>query len=309
MLLGAIGSIAGAQTSTTRPTSIPTTTASNSKFLRFVPDGDGGTLQASIVTYRNAAGQSVDLISAIHIADASFFHDLNKRFEGYDSLLYEMVKPADSDMSGFAGPTTQPRQPAPRGSAFRRMGWIGMLQTFMKDSLALSFQLEEVDYTKKNFVHADLDVETFFQKQDERGESMLTLMLQQMLREMSREDGGAAPVIGPMDLITALQSPDRTRSLKLVLGRQFGQIDELAAGFEGPNGSVIVTERNKAALKVLSQRLAAGEKKLGIFYGAAHLNGMEKILTQEMGFKQVGEPQWITAWDMSPKPTTRPVQR
>src|SRR5205085_2810677 len=52
----------------TRPT-----TSSDSKFLRFVADDrGGGVLQASVVTYRNAAGQTVDLIGAVHIAEPSF---------------------------------------------------------------------------------------------------------------------------------------------------------------------------------------------------------------------------------------------
>ena len=44
-------------------------------------------LEASAVTYRNAAGATVDLIAAIHIADGSFFHDLDRSFAQYDSLL------------------------------------------------------------------------------------------------------------------------------------------------------------------------------------------------------------------------------
>jgi hypothetical protein len=73
---------------------------------------------------------------------------------------------------------------------------------------------------------------------------------------------------------------------------------------------VIITERNKAALKVLKDRLAKGDKKIGIFYGAGHLTSMEKTLTNEMGFSQVGEPKWLTAWNMqapTSQPTTRPL--
>src|SRR4051812_43820631 len=78
-----------------RPTSLPSTSASeSSKFLRFADDTHGGgRLEASVVTYRNAKGQTVDLIAAVHIADAGFYHDLDQSFRSYDSLLYEMVKP------------------------------------------------------------------------------------------------------------------------------------------------------------------------------------------------------------------------
>ena len=50
-----------------------------------------------------------------------------------------------------------------------------------------------------------------------------------------------------------------------------------------------------------------GDDKLAIFYGAGHFKGMEKILSEEMGFKQVGEPEWVTAWDLTrPAPTSGP---
>jgi hypothetical protein len=287
-----------------QPATAPSTApVEGSKFLRFVPDAQGGgVLQTSIVTYRNDVGAAVDLIAAVHIADPQFFHDLDKRFKDYDALLYEMVKPKDYN-PGQDRPATRP------AASVRNMGWVGMVQRFMKSSLDLAFQLDEINYGAPNFVHADLDVDTFFDMQEDRGESMMSLMIQSMMNEMSRQNQGmgtAAP--GVMDLITALQSPDRSRQLKLVLAKQFNQMDEMMSGLEGPNGSVIITERNKAALKVLRERIAKGDRKLGIFYGAGHLTSMEKTLIGQMGFKQVGEPVWITAWNMK-APTSQPATR
>ena len=93
-----------------------------------------------------------------------------------------------------------------------------------------------------------------------------------------------------------------------MLAKQFEQMDDMLSAIEGPKGSVILTERNRAALKVLEERIKLGDDKLAIFYGAGHFKGMEKILTEEMGFKQVGEPKWITAWDLT-SATTRPNDR
>src|SRR3954464_7421116 len=85
-----VGSVALAQS---RPT---TRTSEPSKFLRFTEDDHGGgKLEASVVTYRNRDGASVDLIAAVQIADARFFRELDSSFKQYDSLLYEMVKPKD----------------------------------------------------------------------------------------------------------------------------------------------------------------------------------------------------------------------
>jgi hypothetical protein len=268
------------------------TTEPASKFLRFTPDDHGGgALQASVITYRNNSGVTVDLIAAVHIADAAFFRDLNDRFTKYDSLLYEMVKPQGSGV-----PTTQPTNAAE--DIARPLGWVSVMQHFLKDTLHLTFQLDEIDYTRANFVHADLDLETFQRMQQSRGESFLTLMIQEMIQQMSQPNADQQE-IGLGDILFAMQSPDSARQLKLLLAKQFAQIDEMTAGMEGPNGSVILTERNKAAINVLKKRIALGDHKIGIFYGAAHLKGMEKILTEQMGFHQVGEPKWHTAWNLS----------
>ena len=306
-----ISTLALAQAPTTRParTRAP---KEESKFLRFAPDprSGGGRLQTSVVTYRNADGVTVDLIGAVHIADASYFEQLNDRFDAYDAVLFEMVRPraaAAADAEDGApkkpGATTAPTLRRPRS-----LGWIGTLQRFMRDKLELEYQLEAIDYDKPNFVHADLDAETFLEMQEQRGESFMKMLLQVMMREMGKGPAAASanqPNI--FELMAALQAPDRARQLKLVLAKQFAQVDEMLDALEGPKGSVILTERNRAALAVLKNRIKLGDDKLAIFYGAGHFKGMEKILSEEMGFKQVGEPQWITAWDLTkPMPTTAP---
>ena len=75
---------------------------------------------------------------------------------------------------------------------------------------------------------------------------------------------------------------------------------------------IYVFKTNKdVALNVLKDVLAnqPEKKTIAIFYGAGHLKGMEKIITTEMGFHQVGPPMWRTAWDIRPMktPTTRPT--
>ena len=272
------------------------------KFLRYVDAPAGhARLETSVVTYTNNNGASVDLIGVVHIADPAYFATLNESFKGYDALLYEMVKP-----KGMAH--------VERGH--RSGSWVSGLQLFMKNQLDLDFQLDDIDYDAPNFVHADLDAETFFAKQEERGESMLTLMVQSMLREMSKAGNdanaaGQASEPGIMDLLAALQAPDRARQLKLVLAKQFEQMDSALDAMGGPDGSVILDERNKHALDVLKQQLDAGKKHVGVFYGAGHLHGMEQILTKQMGFQQAGPPRWIVAWDLTDpragKPATRPI--
>lgn len=266
------------------------------RYLRYVEDAQP-RLETSIVRLSNADGVTVDLIGAVHIADPAYFDKLNERFKKYDVVLFEMVKPKGMEDLSARGDS---------GS------WVSTLQKFMKSQLDLSYQLDQIDYSPENFVHADLDAETFAQKQAERGESMLTMMLNAMLREMSKaQEAQTAEQPTIFDIITALQAPDSARQLKHILAKQFEAMDE-ALDSLGGDDSVIIGERNKHALKVLREQMEAGKKNLAIFYGAGHLQGMEELMTELMGFKAVGEPEWLTAWDLreeQPKRRTNPPTR
>lgn len=259
----------------------------NPRVIRILTDDDGTVrLQTSILTFRNAEGATVDLIGAIHVGDRSYYETLNEIFKGYDAVLYEMVKPA-----GMPAPRPNPNA--------KPTSMIHALQRFIQNALELQFQLDVIDYRAKNFVHADLDVDTFTRLQDERGESMFSLMLNSMLRQLSNPKlGENAPSL--VDIIKALQSDDRARELKLLLARQFADVDAMTQLLEGPGGSVILSERNKHALKVAREEIAAGRRRIAVFFGAGHLPGMEELLVDLMGFEPVGEPQWVTAWTIEP---------
>lgn len=275
----------------------PATQPAAAKFLRFNDEAGAERLETSIVSYKNTAGQTVDLIGAVHIADHPYYEKLNTLFTRYDALLYEMVKPKGSVM------------PKPGIARAGGGGFIGGMQRGMKDVLDLSYQLDEIDYTKDNFVHADMDWETFSKLQDERGEGFFRMFLRSALSESAKS--GGKPQLGLGDLLLAMKSPDKSKQLKLLVGRQFADAEALTAALEGPNGSVILTERNKAAFAVLKDHIDKGDKKIGVFYGAAHLKGMEQLLIP-MGFIQVGEPVWLKAWEIgglkSVAPATRPAK-
>jgi hypothetical protein len=268
----------------------PTTQPVPQSFMRFVDDNrGGGALQTADVRFQNPAGVTVDLIAAVHIGEKSYYDALNNDFTNYDAVLYELVKSKDVPPPG-------------PGDAAKSDNPIGQFQRFLKNALDLDFQLDDIDYTAHNFVHADLDKETFERMQDERGETFEQLMLRQLLKAFSQP-----PPVNQQDdsdslhdLVTILTRPDMERQIKVVIARQLGDLDLSAMGLDGPGGSVIVTERNKAALKVLADSIAAGKKKLAIFYGAAHMPDMAKRLG-EMGFSPV-TTHWNLAWDLTIRP-------
>lgn len=264
------------------------------EFLRFVDDGKGGgSLQTAEVEYKNDAGVIVHLVGAVHVAEPAYYHGLNNDFKNLDALLYEMVKPRGA---GVPHPGQAP------ASA------IGLFQHWMKDVLKLDYQLDDVDYTAPNFVHADLDWETFTALQTQRGESFFTIILQSMLHSLAEQNAAAnkGKDFGLIDLVILLQAPDRARQMKLMIAQQFGDIEDQMSGLTGPDGSVIITERNKKALSVLQDSIDSGKKNIGIFYGAAHLADMSGRL-ETMGFKPTGRTTWHTAWDMKAPPTSQPT--
>jgi hypothetical protein len=258
------------------------------QWMRFSEDKKGNAkLEVGVGTYKNDAGVTVQLVGAVHVGDKKYYSDLDKQFEGYDALLYEMVKPANAGAP----------QKGQRGAS-----WVSMFQRTLKDTLELEFQLDGIDYSKKNFVHADLDAETFEKLQAERGESIIGLMFQQMLKDFAKQMEGkggndnAKPQAGLLDILAALDSPDRAKTLKMLLGRSFGDMEAQASAFQG---TVLVTERNKKAIEVLRTTIRDGKKNVGVFYGAAHMPDLEARLAL-MGFKRTAF-EYKTAWDISDK--------
>lgn len=256
-----------------------------SRFLIFEDHGkERGELKTSIVTYRSKEGVEVSLVSAVHVGDKKYYDQLKEDFTRYDSLLYEMIKPKGVD----------PSQKGQEGGG----GIISFFQRGMKTVLGLEFQLDGIDYSKSNFVHADMDPETFFRLQKKKGEGMIQLMLKSMQAEMKRKEKGQARPPTMFDLIRAFASKDSARSLKYLFARQMEGMEDIMAGFEGDGESVIVGERNKVCIEVLKKEMKAGKKKIGIFYGAAHMPDMEERLVKELGFSQYGSIKWLTAWDI-----------
>jgi hypothetical protein len=260
------------------------------KFLRVERDGDDKplTLQTAVVHYEpaeaGATGSTVDLIGAVHIGEPGYYDDLNKLFEKYDVVLYELVAPAGTRIAKGTKPSNHP---------------IAMLQSGMKDVLALEHQLEHIDYTKENLVHADMSPDDFQKSMAERGESMFTMMLRMMGEGMARQataQSGGKSV--DAELLLALFDKNRALALKRIMAEQFDEMGGMTAALDGPQGSTIITERNKVALRQLAKEIESGKQRIAIFYGAGHLPDMEKRLLSDFKLKR-GEEKWLTAWHLA----------
>jgi hypothetical protein len=137
-------------------------------FLRITRDAARKpmALETAIATYVEspesaaAAGRTepltVDLIGAVHLGSRQYYNTLNRLFADYDAVLYELVAPDNA------------RVPKP---GRKPSGAIGNAQHGLTKMLGLEFQLDQIDYTAKNFVHADLSPKEFDAAMAKRGES------------------------------------------------------------------------------------------------------------------------------------------
>ena len=261
--------------------------AEPTKFIRFVEEEQSDSLQTAVVRYESPQKAKVDLVGAIHIADKAYFDALNLRFKSYEAVLYELV-----------GPSFEERNKPEVKQAAEKLQWVGQLQGMMRDALKLHGQLEGIDYTAKNFVHADMDMSQFTQTQTQKQESFLSLYLKaaQAQQDANEKRGVNSDAAGMVMLLKILTMKDSSTELKRMIAQEFDSVEDIMAGMETGGGTVLVGERNKVALKVMDQEIAAGKKRLAIFYGAAHLGDMEERLLKA-GFKRTGV-EWLKAWDL-----------
>ena len=227
----------------------------------------------------------VDLIGAVHVGDKSYYDKLNKLFKDYDAVLYELVAPEGTRV--------------PRGGSKTRHP-IGGIQKGMTSVLELDYQLDQVNYHARNFVHADMTPEEFSKSMSDKNESFLQMMFRAMgqasaMQAKNAKKGKKAP--SEFDLFSAFFAKDRALKLKRVMSEQFEDIEGQMSLFDSGNGSTLITERNKKALSILKREIAKKKKRLAIFYGAGHLPDMAERLEKDFGLKYQGE-SWLQAWDM-----------
>ncbi len=261
--------------------------------VEYDKDGELVGMQTAIVRYTNANAKKsaidkpteVDLIGAVHIGDIAYYRKLNDHFKQYDALLYELVAPEGTVVKQGRG--TSNAHP------------VGAMQNAIKSLLELDHQLEYVDYMRPNFVHADMSPDEFRQSMKDRNETFLQLYFRLLGQAMAHQNQIAAKGgTSDFDLFAALFAKDRPRRLKMVLAEQLSEMESLMVSFGGEQGSVIISERNKKALGVLKKELADGKKRVGIFYGAGHLNDMDERLRKDFSLEPVSIT-WLTAWNLA----------
>lgn len=249
-------------------------------FIRVKETEDAAKLQTAVFGYEKD-GIRVDLIGAIHLADRKYYEFLNTYFENYDVLLFEMV--GGENLGGGKKPVIV-EEPVEEDN----LAGLRAIYETMEKALGLTGQAGHIDYTAENFVHADLTMKEFESLQKEKGESLLSFMIQ---AGMSAEKPSRDP-----DTIKLMRGMLTGRSdlVKLELMHTLAEGDKQVDALGGEN--VIIGDRNAKCIEVLEKQMEGKSKNIGIFYGAAHFPDLERRLV-EMGFKRVSN-KWLTAWSV-----------
>ena len=255
-----------------------------SSFLRIQRDASREplalqTVIAKYVPASGAKGAEIDLVAVVHIGEKAYYERLNKEFEKYDTVLYELVAPEG----------VKP----PKSGEQKSDNPLAMFQRGMKFALRLEHQLEVVDYGKANFVHADLSPDGIRRAMKERGDDEMTVFIG-VVADILRKKNLGADKPAPQTPDISLNDLLNPTKLKRMVAQQFED-----AGGDVVLGrtvnQLLVEDRNKACMKVLQQQLAAGKKKIAIFYGAAHMPDFDKRLKEDFDMKRTTS-EWIDAW-------------
>lgn len=167
------------------------------------------------------------------------------------------------------------------------------IQRVLARTLGVKFQLDAMDYSQEHWVNCDVTLDE----------------LQTMLEDagLAGEGGNFLQMMAGGGLMGALQGPllgllgsstSMREIVKLVMIDVLGQAGTMMESMPGPMGDlmgVLLHKRNDVVIERLAELVdePGSVGSIGVFYGAAHLTGIEDALV-EMGYRPVAT-HWVTA--------------
>ena len=115
------------------------------------------------------------------------------------------------------------------------------------------------------------------------GASVFFKVLFDLLNEVESPVGSLAKKGGDFtefQLLAALFDPNRPLALKRLMADQMELIEGSGTGLGPTLDTILVKDRNEAAMKVLAKEIKTRHRKIAIFYGAAHMPDFDRRLTE-----------------------------
>ena len=250
-------------------------------------------------------GPKVRLVAAVHIAERDYYRQVQRILDGDAITLFEGVSNKKDDFKK-QGPERRP----------------GVLYTKIADALGLISQYEGIDYRREHFHNADLTQGEMLARL--RGETLTTPKPEgpdqvlgapakqaeakyQALTEVMN-GGGLTGVMANIGLAFIKHNPRLRATMLLgIIGTDPTASEQaMAKQLGGESGRriarLIVEERNQEAVSGL--RRFIGQRKTGetiaLFYGAAHLEGIEDALIRRFGYVPEST-EWLVAVKVDPE--------
>lgn len=241
---------------------------------------DSFTTQTGSRLFRKAGSPDIDLVGAIHIARPDYYQRLQQRLDRSDLVLFEGVTARKNDAIQTGGENK---------GAYKRLA----------DSLGLSVQNSGIDYGRKSFRRCDLSLE-----------EMMAILDQ----EIAAGGAGAEAARQARDEFTQLKGVLSGSSIltNLVMGligtspllREQVLLMTVSSGLGNSEEKelsprlrqLILQDRNEHVAGELRKLLRSGarNRRIAVFFGAAHLPDFERRL-RSMGYAPAGGPAWNSA--------------
>ena len=235
------------------------------------------------------------LVGVSHVGESNYYARLQKLLNSHELVLFE-------------GVTDRASRAAGRKNFQRSDEDLGTLQNTMAESLGLAFQLDGIDYERPNFRNSDLSIEEIGQLIAKEGRpggkpSKTAQEFQNLLEMMQGDSVVAALVTAGMKLIGS--NPKLQAMMKLMMIEVLGRFEGDMSKFQGlpPEWQrlieILLHARNEAVLKDLRAEIGkrTPPKSIAIFYGAAHMEDMQRRLTREMHYAP-GRQEWLSAFSV-----------
>ncbi|MDR0534906.1 MAG: hypothetical protein LBG65_00870 [Puniceicoccales bacterium] len=285
--------------------------ASPARYTRFVDIGGGKyAMQLAVRAFAPARGNGprVLLVSAIHIGSESYYRRLQQILDNSKLVLFEGV--------GDVPRTSRDRpgaQKAADGDAPGEAGTDDTLYDHLAAAAGLISQTKGIQYDRPHFHNCDLSMREMRERLEAESrqggktarEAREALQLMREVESALRGAGGF-PLLVAQGMGRLMAGNPGLRTLFLC---KIATVEDAQEPFSGPwappglrrLGRMILHERNDAVLDSLSKRLKHRRRpaNIAIFYGAAHMRGLEEGLVKRHGYR-LRETEWVTAFTLDP---------
>jgi len=254
-------------------------------------------------------GPVIWLAGVMHVGEPDYYRALQHFLDTQTVVLYEGVNTESHQRhvhEDLAASTKAPTPAAPQTGA--KAGYS--MQSTLARSLGLVFQLEAIDYDRTNFLNSDLSI----------------LQIQRIMEGHQPRAAPGQKVGSNASFDTLLQimdgssflgslfklgmqimasSPKLQAMAKLTLIEAIGRLKGDLSDMQGlpPEWKqlvqVLIQARNQNLMADLKTELAKTPRSgsIAVFYGAGHMDDLEKRLTSELHYRPAGET-WLPAFSV-----------